>query len=59
MATDRVDCLKCKHFVITWNPRFPRACSAYGFKTQQYPSAEVLKATGESCLAFEKKELRP
>ena len=58
MDTGRVDCLKCKHFVITWNPKFPRACNAYGFKTMSYPSAEVFKATGEECLAFEKKEVK-
>ena len=52
---DRIDCLHCEHFFVTWNPKFPRACKLYGFKTAQFPSVEVLKASGEECLGFVKK----
>jgi hypothetical protein len=55
--TDRIDCLKCKYFFVTWNPKFPRGCKLYGFKTAQFPSAEVFKASGEDCMGFEKKDL--
>ncbi|RWZ58918.1 uracil-DNA glycosylase [Halobacillus fulvus] len=50
-----VNCFECKHFKTTWNPVFPRACQAYGFKTKEMPSNYVLKTTGTSCLQFEPK----
>ena len=58
MAEGKIDCLQCKHFVITWNPKFPKACKLYGFKSIYYPSSEVLKATGEECIGFEIKPQR-
>ena len=58
MTASRIDCLKCEHFVVTWNPQFPRACKLYGFKTMSLPSAEVLKASGEDCKGFVQKKKR-
>ena len=54
----RIDCVHCEHFVITWNPRFPRACKLYGFMSAQYPSIEVHKASGEDCMGFVQKTLK-
>ncbi|MYL49560.1 uracil-DNA glycosylase [Halobacillus litoralis] len=51
----KVNCFRCKHFRTTWNPAFPRACEAYGFKTKEMPSAYVLKSTGTECLQFAEK----
>ena len=51
----KVNCFQCKHFHTTWNPKFPRACKAYGFKTKEMPSALVLKTTGTECMQFEPK----
>ena len=58
MTTGKVDCLQCKHFIVTWNPKFPRGCKLYGFKSVVFPSTEVFKATGEDCIGFAKKELK-
>ena len=58
MAPVRIDCLKCVHFFVTWNPRFPRACRLYGFETASFPSVEVLKASGEECMGFVKKDIK-
>ncbi len=52
----RIDCLRCKHFAVTWDPKFPRSCRLYGFKTRNMPSAEVFRNTGTPCLGYEKKE---
>ena len=55
MSEEKINCVKCKHFIVTWNPKFPRACRLYGFKSVNYPSFEVFKTTGEECLGFERK----
>ena len=58
MTSDRVDCLQCEHFIVSWDPKFPRGCKLYGFKTMGYPSVEVVKATGEDCIGFVKKSVK-
>ncbi|MEO5331791.1 MAG: hypothetical protein H7839_07180 [Magnetococcus sp. YQC-5] len=50
-----VDCLKCRHFQVTWETDHPRGCRAMGFKTALWPWQEVLRSSGESCLRFESK----
>ncbi|MBF0588360.1 MAG: hypothetical protein HQL53_04460 [Magnetococcales bacterium] len=55
----RVDCLRCKHLVITWNSAYPRACRVMGFKSKQMPSQEVMAASGQPCLMFEAKVHKP
>jgi len=52
----RRDCFKCKHFAVSWDPKFPRSCKLFGFKTARMPSAAVLESSGEPCEGFEKKE---
>ena len=51
----RVDCMKCKHYYVTWDPSFPRGCRAFGFKSRSLPSADVLRSSGSPCLSFERK----
>jgi hypothetical protein len=53
---DRINCFHCKYLKITWDPAFPYACLAIGFKSRLIPSAEVLKSSGTACQFFEKKE---
>ncbi|SFK60435.1 hypothetical protein SAMN04487936_1222 [Halobacillus dabanensis] len=55
VSMKKLNCFRCKHFRTTWNPAFPRACNAYGFKTKEMPSALVLKSTGTECLQFAEK----
>jgi hypothetical protein len=51
-----INCYQCVHFYVTWEPRFPRACRLFGFKSATQPSVAVYETTGEACLAFEKKD---
>ncbi|WP_281887984.1 uracil-DNA glycosylase [Paenibacillus sp. YYML68] len=51
----RINCVKCKHYYVTWEPSYPRGCRAYGFKTQALPSQLVLQSSGKPCLSYEEK----
>lgn len=53
--TQRINCMKCQHFYITWDANFPRGCKAYGFKTQTMLSLNVLSSSGKPCMNFEPK----
>jgi hypothetical protein len=55
-SKDKVDCYNCKHFAVTWEPKFPRSCKFFGFKTTQLPSMAVLKSSGSPCEGFERKD---
>ncbi|WP_456431016.1 uracil-DNA glycosylase [Thermosulfuriphilus sp.] len=55
-ATGR--CLKCRHYYLTWDPRFPHGCRAFGFKAAGPPSQLVFKSSGVSCQLFEAKGSR-
>lgn len=48
------NCLKCRHFYVTWDPRFPRGCRVFGVKTRGLPSTAVYRSTGHQCPAFER-----
>ncbi|MFP4012273.1 MAG: hypothetical protein ACLFUM_11260 [Spirochaetaceae bacterium] len=50
------NCLKCRHFYVTWDPRFPRGCAVFGVKTQRLPSLVVYESTGMHCPRFERSE---
>lgn len=53
----RPDCIKCKHFYITWDKDKPKGCKAYKIKSQQMPSLIVASSTHQGvCLGFEIKE---
>ena len=56
MNSEKIDCMKCEYFVVTWNPEFPRGCKLYGFRTMSIPSIEVFKASGEECAGFTAKK---
>lgn len=53
----RPNCSKCKHFFVTYDPRSPRGCKAYGIQTAGVPS-QIIKAAnkGEDCLGFSPKK---
>ncbi len=51
-----VDCLRCRHFFVTWDKYFPRGCRAMGFKGKEIPSLFVSRTSGMACRAFEEKE---
>jgi len=47
-----IDCYRCRHFYITWQPAFPYGCRAMGFKSRHNPAQEVLQTSGVQCLYF-------
>ena len=51
-----INCLECEHFAVTWEPKFPRGCKLYGFKSASFPSIEVFRSSGAECMGFAKKE---
>ncbi|MFD1205640.1 MULTISPECIES: uracil-DNA glycosylase [Sporosarcina] len=51
-----VNCFQCKYFYVTWDPKHPRGCKAYGFKTRELPSVVVRRSSGMECMKFEVKE---
>jgi hypothetical protein len=47
------NCLRCRHFYVTWDLQFPRGCSVFGIKSRHMPSLVVYRATGYHCPSFE------
>ena len=52
---NKVNCFQCAHFAVSWEPRMPRACKLFGFKSASLPSVAVYESTGEECMGFEPK----
>lgn len=52
------DCLKCSHYFITHDVRFPYGCRAMNFKSRRLPQIEVEMASNAVCLAYRKKPSR-
>ncbi|MBM9535483.1 hypothetical protein [Desulfobulbus alkaliphilus] len=47
-----VNCMQCRSFFITYDPRRPWGCRAYGFKSRHRPSSVVLSSSGEPCRLY-------
>ena len=43
---------------MTYDPKRPRGCRRFGFKSLQSPSLEVFAATGTNCAHYEEKVRR-
>lgn len=54
-ATERPNCLACRHFYITYEPAHPYGCRALNFKSLQYPAMVVFASSGIHCQAFSAK----
>jgi hypothetical protein len=53
MRPGRIDCHRCHHYFVTWNPAFPHGCRGMGFKSRSLPNDAVRQATGgQDCLMF-------
>lgn len=52
----QIECFKCKYFHVTWDPKQPRGCKAYGFKTAKLPSIIVKETSGQACTLFTPKK---
>ena len=46
------DCKICKHLYITYKPKFPWGCKAFGFISKKYPYSEVRNTSGMKCALF-------
>ena len=52
MEKQKINCLHCKHYYNTWDPKFPRGCRLFSFKGPHYPSQAVMRETGRECEGF-------
>lgn len=52
----KINCFHCIYLQITWQPKYPYACKAMGFKSAIIPSLEVFRAAGSNCKQFTKKK---
>lgn len=51
-----IDCRKCKHYYVTWDPSNPMGCRKFNFKSRIMPSEVVFQSSGEPCRGFEPKQ---
>ncbi len=45
-------CVLCVAFRATWDPERPRECTAFGFRSREYPAAVVRRLSGEPCTLY-------
>lgn len=48
----RIACMRCKHYITTFDPKAPRGCSLYQFKGPLMPYILVKQSTGSDCPSF-------
>ncbi|MFN5447169.1 MAG: hypothetical protein ACK5AJ_11015 [bacterium] len=46
------NCWQCRHFSVSWDPKFPYLCRLMGFKSRVTPCIEVMRADGKRCQGF-------
>jgi hypothetical protein len=51
-----LNCLKCVHFKVSWDPVFPHSCTVFGIKSRFMPSLEVFRTAGNNCPSFRQRE---
>ena len=53
------NCLKCKHYFITFNQDTPKGCRIYGIQSARLPSMIIKSAnSGKECIGFKLKEMK-
>lgn len=55
MDFERIACMKCKHYHVTFDPKAPRGCKLYGFKSTVMPYVLVKQSSGQDCTSFDEK----
>ena len=53
----RINCRRCEYYFVTWKPKHPHGCKAYGFKSPQIPSLTVFQSSGSECTMFKEKPM--
>jgi len=56
MEFQRIPCMKCKHYMVTFDPNAPRGCKLFNFKGATMPYVMVKQATGKDCEHFEERQ---
>lgn len=51
-------CAGCRHYHVTYEPRFPYGCKLFGFKSRRAPVIEVVMATHQPCQGYEARPTR-
>lgn len=51
----KIDCHRCTHYFVTWQPSAPHGCRGHGFKSRQIPSVVVQSSSGMPCLLYKPK----
>ena len=54
---NRVSCIKCKFYYVTWDRHRPNGCKYFGFKGRAMPSSIVRNTSNEDCKAFIPKKI--
>jgi hypothetical protein len=54
--TVAIDCTKCQHYYITWDPDRPYGCRHFAFKSPHTPALAVIESSQDRCLAFQAKQ---
>jgi hypothetical protein len=49
------NCLQCRHFYITWDPKTPNGCRRFGIQCKDRPSQIIASAGLGECQGFEEK----
>ena len=52
-----IRCCNCKHFYITYKPKFPYGCKAFGIIAKKKSYLEVRSISGTNCALFSKKNI--
>lgn len=53
---ERIQCMRCKHYQVTFDVNAPRGCKLFNFKSTTMPYILVKQSTGHDCTAFEEKK---
>jgi hypothetical protein len=53
MENQRIACMRCKHYQVTFDPASPRGCKLFQFKSAVMPHILVKQSTGKDCTSFE------
>ena len=52
----RIPCMRCTHYQVTFEPNAPRGCKLYQFKSTLMPYVLVKSTTGSDCTSFQEKK---
>jgi len=53
---EKIFCKKCIYYYVTWKPRLPHGCKAYGFESKIIPSIVVFKNSKQQCQFYTQRE---